>query len=57
MQYGSLKVFEGQNIGAGQKLGLVGNTGRSFGAHLHLEITTDDGKVNPVAWLQEKTRD
>lgn len=55
MQYGSLKVFEGQQVRVGQKVGRVGNTGRSFGAHLHLEITTEAGKVDPVAWLQEKT--
>ncbi len=55
MQYGSLMVSEGQQVSAGQKVGLVGNTGRSFGAHLHLEITAENEKVDPVAWLQEKT--
>lgn len=55
MQYGSLSVSEGQQVRVGQKIGLVGNTGRNFGAHLHLEITTEAGKVDPVTWLQEKT--
>lgn len=55
MLAGSLGVREGEQVSAGQVVGRVGNTGRSFGAHLHLEITTDDGKIDPVAWLQEQT--
>ncbi|MGB3373949.1 MAG: M23 family metallopeptidase [Microbacterium sp.] len=55
MQYGSLNVREGERVTAGRKVGLVGNTGRSFGAHLHLEITDGEEKIDPVAWLQEKT--
>ncbi|MBN8424384.1 M23 family metallopeptidase [Microbacterium esteraromaticum] len=55
MQFGSLAVRAGERVAAGQRIGLVGNTGRSFGAHLHLEIATDEGKVDPVAWLGEKT--
>lgn len=31
-------VSVGQNVTAGQSMGIVGNTGQSFGAHLHWEI-------------------
>ncbi len=52
MQYGSLQVTPGQQVKVGQVLGSVGNTGRSFGAHLHFEVhiggTTP---VDPIAWL------
>lgn len=57
MLRGSLSVREGETVSAGDVVGRVGNTGRSFGAHLHLEVSTEDGVVDPFAWLQEKTGD
>lgn len=41
MQDGSVGVTQGQQIPTGKLIGRVGNTGRSFGAHLHFEIWTD----------------
>jgi murein DD-endopeptidase MepM/ murein hydrolase activator NlpD len=35
---GSIPVTAGQHVRTGQRIGEVGNTGRSFGAHLHFEI-------------------
>jgi len=34
----SMAVRAGQSVQAGQVIGYVGNTGRSFGAHLHFEL-------------------
>ena len=42
----------GQKVLAGQKIGVMGNTGRSFGAHLHFEIRNILGiSFNPAGWL------
>jgi murein DD-endopeptidase MepM/ murein hydrolase activator NlpD len=43
LQHGSTRVRPGQRVRTGQRLGNVGNTGRSFGAHLHFEIWTGGG--------------
>jgi murein DD-endopeptidase MepM/ murein hydrolase activator NlpD len=43
LRSGSIPVRQGQTVRAGQKLGEVGNTGRSFGAHLHFEIWAGGG--------------
>ncbi|MEH0938989.1 M23 family metallopeptidase [Micromonospora psammae] len=50
----SVSVQEGQQVKAGDQLGLVGNTGHSYGSHLHLEIHVKGEPLDPVPWLQER---
>lgn len=52
-----LLVEEGQEVAAGDRIALVGNTGYSFGPHLHLEVHIDGQPVEPVSWLNERDVD
>ncbi|WP_292898647.1 M23 family metallopeptidase [Microbacterium sp.] len=52
MQYNSRQVSDGQEVQAGQLLGLVGSTGRSSGNHLHFEVYVNDVAVDSLAWLK-----
>jgi murein DD-endopeptidase MepM/ murein hydrolase activator NlpD len=45
------QVWPGKRVRAGQKIGLVGNTGRSTDFHLHYEIRLDDQAVDPLEFL------
>jgi murein DD-endopeptidase MepM/ murein hydrolase activator NlpD len=46
-----LKV--GDLVKTGDKVGLVGNTGSSTGAHLHFEVRVEGIQVNPFAWMSK----
>ncbi|WP_217182970.1 M23 family metallopeptidase [Streptomyces sp. AC495_CC817] len=52
MQYGSLRVTAGQTVKVGDVVGLTGNTGHSFGAHLHFELIVNGSTIDPLPWLK-----
>lgn len=45
----SINVSVGQSVKAGQVIGRVGNTGHSFGAHLHFETWLNGRRYNPAS--------
>jgi len=47
----AIKVSVGQKVNAGQKIGAVGNTGHSYGCHLHFEIRAYEEFVDPMNYL------
>ncbi|MEU6078722.1 M23 family metallopeptidase [Micromonospora sp. NPDC047074] len=53
----ALSVKEGQQVKAGDQLGLVGNTGHSYGSHLHLEVHVKGEPLDPVPFLKERNVD
>lgn len=49
----SLNVYEGQEVGQGDVIGIMGNTGRVYGAtgiHLHWEVIINGIKQNPGSY-------
>src|SRR5690606_3032433 len=53
--YGHLSratVKVGDQVGKGDPLGVVGNTGRSLGPHLHFEIIFKGRAVDPLSYLE-----
>lgn len=54
--YGHLSrliAVEGDDVQAGQVIGLSGNSGRSTAPHLHFEIRRDDKSVDPLDLVKE----
>ncbi|MEJ2488179.1 MAG: M23 family metallopeptidase [Anaerolineales bacterium] len=49
-----IRVQVGDMVEEGQVIGIVGNTGRSTGAHLHWEVWAGGVQVEPYDWLVEQ---
>ena len=48
----SILVKEGQKLGFHDTIGLLGNTGRTTGAHLHYEILFQGRPMDPMQFLE-----
>lgn len=49
-----INVTPGQRLDRGTIVGLVGNTGRSTGYHLHYEVQVNGQATNPLAYILER---
>ena len=47
-----LRVKVGQRVSRGQRIGDMGNTGRSTGTHLHYEVRVGGKAVNPMIYIK-----
>lgn len=47
----SISVKMGQKLNSGEKVGTVGNTGHSYGCHLHFEIRAYEEFVDPMNYV------
>ena len=51
MQWGSLRVSAGETVTAGTPIGAEGNTGKSFGCHLHFEVRQSGNPIPPEPFM------
>ena len=63
MHQSKRKVKTGDRVHQGQIIGLVGNTGNSFGSHLHWQVNKGKGylnnhpdSINPLTWAKQATK-
>lgn len=56
MHLNKILVQPGTWVEKGQRIGLLGNTGRSTGPHLHYEIIQHGQLIDPLVFLESSTR-
>jgi len=47
-----IRVKKGQRVSRGQRIGDMGNSGRSTGVHLHYEVRVNGKDVNPMIYIK-----
>lgn len=53
---GDISVAEGASVRAGERIGTVGMSGKSFAPHLHYEVLREDQVLDPVYHLAGRMR-
>ena len=51
-----INVTLGQEVKQGEKIGEVGNTGRSDGDHVHFEVILNGQRIDPVPYMYSGTK-
>ena len=51
MHSSAVYVSVGEAVSRGQNIGAVGNTGESFGAHLHFQVEVNGAAVDPLGYI------
>lgn len=51
LAYNTVKVKVGDKVKKGQILGYMGNTGNSFGGHLHFDVMKNNSQIDPTNYL------
>lgn len=52
LKYNSIKVSIGDIVKKGQEIGYMGNSGYTFGAHLHFEVLKNGKTTNPKPYIK-----
>lgn len=56
LKYGSIKVKVGQIVEKSQEIGYMGDTGYTFGAHLHFQVMQDNKTIDPLPYLNDEKK-
>lgn len=56
LKYGSIKVKVGQIVEKAQEIGYMGDTGYTFGAHLHFQVIKDGKTIDPLPYLKDEKK-
>lgn len=51
MEYATVHVNIGDSVNEGEVIGYMGNTGESFGAHLHFEVRHNGNRIDPYPYI------